>query len=32
MLAGILATRQDWEGSFAVIEAGRIRIKPLPKT
>jgi hypothetical protein len=30
-LAGILATRQDWEGSFAVVEAGRIRIKPLPK-
>jgi hypothetical protein len=29
-LARILATRQDWEGSFAVVEAGRIRIKRLP--
>lgn len=32
LLARILAIRQDWEGSFAVVEAGRIRIKRLPKS
>jgi hypothetical protein len=29
-LAGILAARRDWEGNFAVIEPGRIRIRGLP--
>jgi hypothetical protein len=29
-LAGILASRQDWSGNFAVIEPGRVRIRPLP--
>ena len=29
-LAGILAGRQDWSGNFAVVEPGRVRIRPLP--
>lgn len=30
VLAGILASRQDWAGNFAVIEPGRVRIRQLP--
>jgi predicted nuclease of predicted toxin-antitoxin system len=29
-LAGILASREDWSGNFAVVEPGRVRIRPLP--
>jgi hypothetical protein len=32
MLAGILASRHDWGGNFAVIEPGRVRMRPLPAT
>jgi predicted nuclease of predicted toxin-antitoxin system len=28
-LASILTTRQDWQGSFAVVEPGRVRIRRL---
>ena len=30
LLATILASRDDWAGHFAVVERGRIRIRPLP--
>ena len=30
-LSGILASREDWSGNFAVVEPGRVRIRPLPK-
>lgn len=30
-LVEIVASRQDWAGSFAVIEQGRIRIRALPQ-
>lgn len=29
-LAAILSSRQDWTGHFAVVESGRIRMRPLP--
>lgn len=29
LLARVLAARRDWPGHFAVIEAGRIRMRPL---
>lgn len=29
-LAAILTSRQDWEGNFAVVEPGRVRIRSLP--
>ena len=29
MLADRLAERDDWEGHFSVIEAGRVRMRPL---
>lgn len=29
-LAAIVSSRQDWTGHFAVVEAGRIRMRRLP--
>ncbi len=29
-LAAIVSSRQDWPGHFAVVEPGRIRMRPLP--
>jgi predicted nuclease of predicted toxin-antitoxin system len=31
-LARILASRADWVGHFAVVEPGRVRLRPLPAT
>jgi len=30
IVLAVLATRNDWAGNFAVIEADRVRLKPLP--
>lgn len=29
-LAGIILARNDWEGHFSVVEAGRVRMRRLP--
>ena len=29
-IATTLASRSDWDGSFSVVEAGRVRMRPLP--
>ena len=31
VIAEILAARDDWPGHFAVVEPGRIRMRPLPR-
>lgn len=30
-LAGILTSRDDWKGNFAVVEPGRVRMRRLPQ-
>lgn len=31
IVVAVLATRTDWAGNFTVVEADRIRMRPLPK-
>jgi predicted nuclease of predicted toxin-antitoxin system len=31
IIAEIVSGRSDWPGSFAVVEPGRVRVRPLPR-
>jgi predicted nuclease of predicted toxin-antitoxin system len=31
-VVGVLTSRNDWSGIFAVVESDRVRVRPLPPT